>query len=595
MSTSIVCEANTVDGTMSWDERRGFVRGDRRQIQTAVLGDADSEEPLMLPLEAIELDAFRRRHEHDTFWCGLLLGGCGLQLTTKLYTDRVCHFAHHPGPDGHPHLCGRRARGVSSADHLYVKSAAAAWLRSRDQQADFEFVQPGGVPIGSVVDIRFPRGGLRVHLDQAVEPAWDQDGHEPVLGVSVPVDRDTLIDRWYVHRIRLDSEGTARRVRIGTEAFARETEWFALDECEMTQRGLSTPAVEQIVRSRSTRPVTQWGVAKTKKVPDVGARAAVLLRKLDDALRVESAFVVSRLLRDIKNLIAELTAARRDIRAQLEAAVSDAERWLEGQAQVRRELFSQLEEALAAGDALRVRQFLARVNTTASHDRTEDEISIADVAAAYVAEQQQAYIKRRQAEAAAKVARQQDARARRAVDRVQTLLATLERRGADQSVKSMRKLVRELMHAVTDAGERVGADLQKQIDVWKTRADTGKPPAPKTPRPAPALGSPQPVGHEQVARRFWIKRNCPCCQAVAGRNCVANAPTGNGAASKTPHYERIEPILAERKAKAERRRQAPGPYDIACPDCGRPPGERCASPNGGVHRARAERAREAGR
>ena len=62
---------------MSWDERWGFVRGDRRQIQTAVLGGADSEEPLMLPLEAIELDAFRRRHEHDTFWCGLLLGGCG--------------------------------------------------------------------------------------------------------------------------------------------------------------------------------------------------------------------------------------------------------------------------------------------------------------------------------------------------------------------------------------------------------------------------------------------------------------------------------------------------------------------------------------
>ncbi|MEU2624351.1 hypothetical protein ABZ642_40650 [Streptomyces sp. NPDC007157] len=82
----------------------------------------------MLPLEAIEVDAFRRRHEHDTFWFGLLL-------------DRVCHFAHHPGPDEQPHLCGRRARGVSSADHLYVKSAAAAWLRSRDLRADVEFVQ----------------------------------------------------------------------------------------------------------------------------------------------------------------------------------------------------------------------------------------------------------------------------------------------------------------------------------------------------------------------------------------------------------------------------------------------------------------------
>lgn len=46
----------------------GFLHRDRRQIQTAVLGSADSEEPLMLPLEAIELDAFRHRHEHHTFW-----------------------------------------------------------------------------------------------------------------------------------------------------------------------------------------------------------------------------------------------------------------------------------------------------------------------------------------------------------------------------------------------------------------------------------------------------------------------------------------------------------------------------------------------
>ncbi|MET9960057.1 hypothetical protein ABZ128_13530 [Streptomyces sp. NPDC006326] len=49
------------------------MRGDNRQIQTAVLGGADSEEPLMLPLEAIE-HAFRRRHDQDTFWCGLLPG-----------------------------------------------------------------------------------------------------------------------------------------------------------------------------------------------------------------------------------------------------------------------------------------------------------------------------------------------------------------------------------------------------------------------------------------------------------------------------------------------------------------------------------------
>lgn len=69
------------------------MQGDRRQIQTAVLGSADSDDPLMLPLEAIELDAFRHLHESDTFWCGLLLGGCGGRLTTKLYTDRACSLS----------------------------------------------------------------------------------------------------------------------------------------------------------------------------------------------------------------------------------------------------------------------------------------------------------------------------------------------------------------------------------------------------------------------------------------------------------------------------------------------------------------------
>jgi hypothetical protein len=38
-------------------------------------------------MEAIELDAFRRRYADHSFWCGTWLGGCGGQLTTKLYTD----------------------------------------------------------------------------------------------------------------------------------------------------------------------------------------------------------------------------------------------------------------------------------------------------------------------------------------------------------------------------------------------------------------------------------------------------------------------------------------------------------------------------
>lgn len=58
-----------------------------RLVQTAVIGDEHSDIPIVLPTEAIELDAFRRIHAHDTFWRGLLLGGCGAQLANKLYVD----------------------------------------------------------------------------------------------------------------------------------------------------------------------------------------------------------------------------------------------------------------------------------------------------------------------------------------------------------------------------------------------------------------------------------------------------------------------------------------------------------------------------
>lgn len=73
---------------------------DSRRVQTAVLGDEHSELPIVLPMEAIEVDRFRQAHHEDTFWCGVWLGGCGSRLTTKLYTDRACHSAHVPPSDG---------------------------------------------------------------------------------------------------------------------------------------------------------------------------------------------------------------------------------------------------------------------------------------------------------------------------------------------------------------------------------------------------------------------------------------------------------------------------------------------------------------
>ncbi|MFB7852429.1 hypothetical protein ACFC34_36190 [Streptomyces sp. NPDC056053] len=554
------------------------MRGDRRQIQTAVLGSADSEEPLLLPLEAIELDAFRRRHQRDTFWCGLLLGGCGAQLTTKLYTDRVCHFAHHPGPDAQPHICGRRARGISSADHLYVKSAAAAWFRNRGEEADIAFAQPDGAPVGSLVDIASRHRRLRVHLDQAVEPVWDDDGIEPVLGMSVPVDRDTLIRRWYVHRIRLDSEGTARRVQIGTEAFARPTEWFALDTCTMTEHGLSTPAVEKIIRSRTSRPAPAWTPGRARKAPDaelqaqaldVELQAQDLLHELADARKVEAVVVVTRLC----DQIAEVTGAKEETQAQLAAAIADAGHWLEQQAEVRRSLLADLDAAVAAGHTPRVRTLLTHVNMTAIPDRTEEEIRVVGAAASHVA-------------SVASVA----------AEHVHALLEDLRRLPRNLAADRLRPQVQQLIQAAAEAGRLLGPRQEIQIATWKARADLNKPAPAQTAAPRSPVERPHQrlQLHKQVARRHWMKTSCPRCRAGSGQECVVDNGSHPRQVRHVPHDERLQPIIDERRERQRNQPKPPPPwrvYEVTCPDCGQGADARCTT-TGGPHRSRVERAKE---
>ncbi|MFI7103218.1 hypothetical protein ACIBK8_28160 [Streptomyces sp. NPDC050161] len=512
------------------------MRGDRRQIQTAVLGSAESEDPLMLPLEAIELDVFRRRHDGDTFWCGLLLGGCGLQLTTKLYTDRVCHFAHHRGPEGHLHVCGRRARGVSSADHLYVKSAAGAWLRDRGTHAAFEFTQPDGAPIGSVVDIQLEHSRLRVHLDQAVAPEWDGE-REPVLSESVPVDRDTLIRRWYVHRIRLDSEGTARVVRIGTEAFARPTEWFGLEECDVTERGLTTPAVQRIVASHSAPP-PRWTPGRAKKVPTVNAQARALLSQLDDARSLGFVVAARRLCGEITGL-AEVD---RETQERLDAALETTKGWLEEQVEVRRSLYAQLDEAVIAQDTQQVRRLFAHVNATAAHDRTDDEDAIVSRAADHFADRARATQER----IAARVA--DERAAADAITRVSNILKNLNQ----SRYRNMRDQVETLVRYAEVAGDRVTVHQASQIEVWKQRAGLSPGEEPKDDDGTQQAKRRAPL-HRQVARRYWIKRSCPRCLAGQGKDCVIADGTGNGDLRYVPHDERLQPILDQRKARLPRR------------------------------------------
>ncbi|MFI0155898.1 zinc finger domain-containing protein [Streptomyces lydicus] len=478
----------------------------------------------MLPMEAIELDAFRRSHEDDTFWCGTLLGGCGGQLTTKLYTDRACHFAHHPDPDGLPHVCGRHSRGVDSADHLYVRSAAAAWLAGSGEQATFEYTRTEGAPIGSVVDVRWRHGVLRVHLDQAVAPVWG-DGVEPVLGMMVPVDRDTLIRRWYVHRIRLDSVGTARHVQIGTEAFARPIEWFALDECEMTERGLSTPAVEKIVQARTAPRPSLWSPGRARKAPEPEARAQALLRRLVYARRIESVPVVKQVCGDIE----DLTGVDGELQEQLEAAVRHAKIWLVEQNEERCKLFDKLRRAVAEQKPGRVRRLLIRVNATASEDRTDPESAVYERAIEYFESLDD--LTRDAVEAEADTEKE----AQKAAARVRSALHRL--RGYDAYTFDLRPQVEELLRSAASPGELLTRSEARRVEVWKKRAAAG------------------PQEQLRVARRYWIQRSCPRCNAQQGKDCVLAEGPSSGKPRKDGHNERLQLVLDERKAAQKIPRQ----------------------------------------
>ncbi|MFJ6889995.1 hypothetical protein ACIQRC_34820 [Streptomyces californicus] len=605
----------------------GSVTRDRRQIQTAVLGGADSEEPLVLPLEAIELDAFRNLHERDSFWCGLLLGGCGGRLTTKLYTDRVCHFAHHPGPDGQPHVCGRRARSVSSADHLYVKSAAVAWLRSRGTRADIDFAESDGIPLGSLVDIRLAGRKLRVHLDQSVAPQWD-DEHEPVLGVMVPVDPDTLIRRWYVNRIRLDSVGTSRSVRIGTEAFARPTEWFALEECEMTERGLSTPAVKRIVQSRSTPPPTLRATRTNRKQPDARTRVQVLFRRVEEARRVGAVVVVSR----VSQTLEALEGADQETQAQIDTVLKDAKVWLQEQAAARQETYSRLSGAVADGDVQEARALLAHVNAIAAHDRTDTETQTAAAAATFLAgkrrEQEETARRLNAAAEAREEARRQSARQKtNAVERVRTTLRTLRRHGRTMLGTEKRRKVALLSDLADKAGGKLSRSEINQVEAWKARVQRErKPPAPeqappgqrnpaseRTPAPDRDRSTRQqdePRLHQQVPRADWYSETCPRCYARSGKPCDNDDRFGPSRIRQLPHDERLRRVRRrssrpsrqqpreKRRHREKRSEQSEGgtaartwqAWEVRCPKCQAPSGARC-EPDG-LHRERVEWAAE---
>ena len=335
---------------------------DRRRIQTAVLGSPDSDDPVVCPEDPQELEVFRREHANETWWCGRNLpGGCGRQLTTKLYQDRICHFAHHgEGSDGH--RCGSQGRGKDSANHLFVKADLAAWLRGQGLSAEFEYPEP----LGSAVVARLEDGrAILVHLARERPVRWDDEGvWEFVLGPGVQVPGDVLARRGYVCRIRFDKETAGRRpVLAGIALPGSGTQWFGLGQLALTAEGLSAahlpaaPAVPLLSLPRgpaeapsqraivTIAPSTARAVPATRNLDPV--RMAVY--RLDGAIHEGNAKQIAEAMLILQ---LHLDAGGQQADRSVRTAFAKGQRWQDQRAARRTTVVAQLQEAFTTGQLL---------------------------------------------------------------------------------------------------------------------------------------------------------------------------------------------------------------------------------------------------
>lgn len=476
---------------------------DTRLVQTAVIGDEHSDVPILLPTEAIELDVFRRAHRQDTFWCGLLLGGCGGQLATKLYVDRQCHFQHNPLPSGAPNTCQRPSVGESSADHLYVKSAMSRSLLESGRAARFAFPPP----IGSLVDIDLEDGlSLRIHMDAVVRPDWERQG-AVILGPGVVPDPDVLAGCPYVYRVRCDSHGADRRVWIGTQSLARPTEWVPFSACTWTDKGLLTPAASRILRDRSaagSRPTAPGPSAGRGALPE---SVFTFIRGLEAAQRTGTVEHVRRLCNGSSSFLDGLSSTAR---AEAERALAEARSWLAMHEEYRRRIFTDLEAAVRERRAWDVRSGIQQAASLTRRGASAEEQRILAAARAYLrghdyADQSaaRAALGRQLHDRPAPAGKRPGAskskkpnRAKESAARARALLERLDRESDLLADDELAQLVEELTRAANTAGPRLRDPERKRAASWGRKARHRRPARTTAPQPRartkpPVAGKPE--------------------------------------------------------------------------------------------------------
>ncbi|HEY9327072.1 MAG TPA: hypothetical protein VIS09_02335 [Streptomyces sp.] len=463
---------------------------DNRQIQTAVLEDPESDDPVVCPTDADELDEFREEFDGMTFWCGVLLGGCGGQLLTRRGNVRVSHFAHFPDPDGLLPECGRRSRGVTSADHLYVRAATQTWLHRQGHTPRYRYIDRDDAPVGSLVEIELDGHILLLHMDPTTPPDWDAaQAGDIILGPGVHVDYRTLVRRGYVNRVKFVSEGNQRVMMLGTELPHVGTDWdFELADCTVDEHGrLITPVVTCLEAARAAAERTPVPRPRSEK-PESPVQIGTLTRLIDNAVRKKEIATV-RELWDTAQL--QVPRCEGQALAHLQRAIDHAKELLDEHDGVRRRLFAGLDEVVRHGHIFKVTTLTPQVRRfvqgdTATTPREAGILEAADTLLRDVrqqaAQKRRAADERRAAAAAAEergrrraadaqehqaqlVTRAQERKARnKARGQVQNITGRLRRE--ELSAQQQKHLVEELVLAAQEAGDHLCEAEQHKVNEW---------------------------------------------------------------------------------------------------------------------------------
>ncbi len=514
---------------------RGLALGvDNRQIQTAVLADPESDDPVVCPTDADELDEFREEFAGTTFWCGILLGGCGGQLLTRRGNVRVSHFAHFPDPDGLLPECGRRSRGVASADHLYVRAATQTWLRRQGHTPRYRYIDRDDVPVGSLVEIELDGRTLLLHMDSTTPPDWDgAEASDIILGPGVRVDYRTLVRRGYVNRVKFVSEGNQRVMKLGTELPMMGIDWdFELADCTVDEYGrLITPVVTRLEAARAAAERAPVPRPRSEK-PEAPVQIGTLIRLINNAVQKEETTTV-RELRGTARL--QVPRCEGQALEHLQHAIDHASDFLDEQDSVRRRLFTGLDEAVRNGHAFKVTTLTPQVRQFIQGTVvTPQEAGILRAADTLLREaRQQAAQKRRAAdERRAAAAREREERRAAAAQEKQAQLVTQAQerkarnraRGQVQSItgrlrreelsaQQQRHLVKELVLAAKEAGDHLSEGEQHKVNEWVERI-TAPVEEPGTAEETSPAARPQPDAITEPAK--LPDRLAPAVAAVRG-------------------------------------------------------------------------------